>query len=188
MPGEAIAQSVREQVRDMTRHDTFLRLIAQYEPALRRLAAGYLWQEADREDLFQEIAVGVWQAIPKYRGEASERTWLYRIAHNVAISSSTRLRRRETREQTMPETFDCASAFPDSEQELLRNEKRRLLLEAIRSLPAVDRQVVLLQLEGLDHSEIEEISGLSQSAIATRLSRVRDKLREKMQDRETGEQ
>jgi RNA polymerase sigma-70 factor (ECF subfamily) len=184
---EAITQPAREQVKDATRHDTFLRLMAQYEPALRRLAAGYVWHGADREDLFQEIAVGLWQAIPKFRGDASERTWLYRIAHNIAISSSTRLHHRARREKTMPDAFDRASGGPDSEQELLRNEKRELLLEAIRGLRAVDRQVVLLHLEGLDYSEIEEVSGLSQSAIATRLSRLRYKLRKLMQSRETRE-
>jgi RNA polymerase sigma-70 factor (ECF subfamily) len=87
----------------------------------------------------------------------------------------------------MPDAFDRASGGPDSEQELLRNEKRELLLEAIRGLRAVDRQVVLLHLEGLDYSEIEEVSGLSQSAIATRLSRLRYKLRKLMQSRETRE-
>jgi RNA polymerase sigma-70 factor (ECF subfamily) len=187
MQAEAITQPAREQVKDATRHDTFLRLIAQYEPALRRLATGYVWQKADRDDLFQEIAVGLWQAIPKFRGDASERTWLYRIAHNIAISSSTRLHHRARREETMPDGFDRASSGFDSEQELLRNEKRELLLEAIRGLPALDRQVVLLHLEGLDYSDIEEVTGLSQSAIATRLSRLRDKLREMMQSRETRE-
>ena len=188
MRAEAVTQAEREQVQDTIRHDTFLRLIRDYEPALRRLAAGYAYQQADREDLFQEIAVGLWQAIPKYRAQASERTWLYQIAHNIAISASARLHRRERREETLPDSFDHASGGLDSEQELLRNEKRRLLLEAVRSLPAVDRQIVLLHLEGLSYGEIEEISGLSESAIATRLSRLREKLREKMQGREMRQQ
>jgi len=94
MSTQAMPPQGQQRVEDATRHDTFLRLIGQYEAALRRLAAGYVVHAADREDLFQEIAVGLWRAIPAYRGEASERTWLYRIAHNIAISSSTRLHRR----------------------------------------------------------------------------------------------
>ena len=61
-------------MQEAARRDVFVRLLEQYEPALRRLASGYAAQEADREDLFQEIAVGVWKAIPKFRGDASERT------------------------------------------------------------------------------------------------------------------
>jgi RNA polymerase sigma-70 factor (ECF subfamily) len=186
MSAQAIAQQGQQGVEDTTRHDMFLRLIGQHEAALWRLAAGYVALATDREDLFQEIAVGLWQAIPSYRGEASERTWLYRIAHNIAISSSARLYRRGEREARMPETFDQISAGLNSEQELLRDEKRRTLVEAIRTLNAIDRQLVLLHLEGLSYGEMEEISGLSQPAIATRLSRVRARLKQEIQAREMG--
>jgi RNA polymerase sigma-70 factor (ECF subfamily) len=181
MHSEAIAQENWENVQDTAHQDAFLRLMDQFEPALRRLAGGYAVQQADREDLFQEIAVALWQAIPEYRGDATERTWLYRIAHNVAISSSVRLRSRGRREEGMPAAFDHPSAAMNSEDEVLQSEKRSMLLEAIRSLAAIDRQLVLLHLEGLSYAEIEEISGLSQSAIAARLSRLRDKLKEKIQ-------
>jgi len=183
MSTQAMAPQGQQRVEDATRHDTFLRLIGQYEAALRRLAAGYVVHAADREDLFQEIAVGLWRAIPAYRGEASERTWLYRIAHNIAISSSTRLRRRGKTEGPIRETVDLVTANADAEQQAVRNEQRRRLAEVIRTLPAVDRQMILLHLEGLSYAEIEQISGLSQSAVATRLSRVRERLKEKMQAR-----
>jgi DNA-directed RNA polymerase specialized sigma24 family protein len=42
-----------------------------------------------RDDLVQEIALAIWKAIPRFRGDSSERTWVYRIAHNVAITSAT---------------------------------------------------------------------------------------------------
>lgn len=180
MLSQAIAQESQEHVQEAARRDVFVRLLEQYEPALRRLASGYAAHEADREDLFQEIAVGVWKAIPKFRGDASERTWLYRIAHNIAISSSALLRKRGRKEEPMPEGMDYRSSI-DGEQEILRSEKRALLVRAIRSLPAIDRQIVLLHLEGLNYAQIEEISGISQSAIGSRLSRLRDGLREQMQ-------
>jgi len=180
MLSQAIAQESQEHVQEAARRDVFVRLLEKYEPALRRLASGYAAQEADREDLFQEIAVGVWKAIPKFRGDASERTWLYRIAHNIAISSSALLRKRGRKEEPMPEGTDYRSPI-DREQEILRSEKRALLVRAIRSLPAIDRQIVLLHLEGLNYAQIEEISGISQSAIGSRLSRLRDSLREQIQ-------
>lgn len=181
MLGEAIAQESLEQVQDEARRDAFIRLMDQYETALRRLAGAYAAQQADREDLFQEIATGLWQAIPRFRGDASERTWLYRIAHNIAISSSTRQRRRGRSEEAIPQGIDYPSALPNSEQEVLLAEKRALLLEAIRGLSALDRQIVLLHLEGLNYAQIEEVSGMTQSAIASRLTRLREKLRERVQ-------
>ena len=185
MLSQAIAQESQEQLQEAARRDVFVRLLEQYEPALRRLASGYAAQETDREDLFQDIAVGVWKAIPKFRGDASERTWLYRIAHNIAISSSALLRKRGRKEEPMPEGMDYRSSI-DGEQEILRSEKRALLVRAIRSLPAIDRQIVLLHLEGLNYAQIEEISGISQSAIGSRLSRLRDSLREQIQTAERG--
>jgi RNA polymerase sigma factor (sigma-70 family) len=160
-----------------TQRETFLRLVEQYEPALRRLAGAYMEQAADREDLFQEIAVALWQAIPRFRGESSERTWLYRIAHNVAITAVTRLRGRGKREEPISEPFEQASHLPNAEQDLLQREKQQWLIEAVRQLPVVDRQIALLHLEGLSYSDIEVISGVSETAIATRLTRTREKLR-----------
>ena len=187
MHGEAVLET-SQAAGETSQHDTFLQLMEQYEPALRRLARAYLQQGADRDDLFQEIAVALWQAIPRFRGESSERTWLYRIAHNVAISSAAKLHRRGRTEQTMPERFDHASVARDAEQEVLRAEKLRLLNESIQNLPVIDRQIILLHLEGLRYAEVEEITGLSETAIATRLTRIREKLRGQIHSMEVGDQ
>lgn len=183
MVAEALAEATVISP-ESDRSDTFLRLIEQFEPALRRLAAAYFRCDADRADLFQEIALALWRAIPKFRRESSERTWVYRIAHNVAISSSAKTHRRTKGERFLPEEFERPSAAAGAEEELLLGEKRRALVESIRLLPTTDRQVVLLHLEGLSYAEIEEVSGFSETAIATRLSRIRDKLKQEI--RKTG--
>lgn len=185
MVAEAVAEAV-VVTRESERHDTFVRLITQFEPALRRLAAAYLDREADRADLFQEIALALWQAIPNFRQESSERTWLYRIAHNVAISFSTRMHRRGKREDSLPEELERPSPAPGAEEKFLREEKRLVLVNSIRHLPANDRQIILLHLEGLSYAEIEEVSGLSETAIATRLTRIRTRLKEDIRRREFG--
>ena len=187
MHGEALLER-SQAAGEASRRDTFLQLMEQYEPALRRLAGAYLQRAADREDLFQEIAVALWQAIPNFRGESSERTWLYRIAHNVAISSTAKLHRRGRTEQTMPEQFEHASVARDAEQKVLRAEKIRLLNESIQRLSVIDREIVLLHLEGLSHAGIEEITGLSEIAIATRLTRIRGKLRGQIHTMEARDQ
>ncbi len=183
----AAMAEILEQVRDASRHERFVCLLVEYEPALRRLAGAYLQRGADREDLMQEIALALWEALPRFRGESSERTWLYRIAHNVAVTAAARGLRREKREAAMPEEFERPSRVADAERELLIAEQRRWLICAVRDLCPVDRQVALLHLEGLTHTEIEGVTGLSQSAIATRLSRIRARLREEHHAREAGQ-
>ncbi len=185
MVSEATAEST-EVMQPESQRETFLRLMEQYEPPLRRLAGAYVQTSADREDLVQEIALALWQAIPSFRSDASERTWLYRIAHNVAISWSAKLRRTSHREGQVPELFDPPSSSSDAEAEALADERHRLLIECIRGLQQVDRQIILLHLEGLSYSEIKEITGLSETAIAARLTRIRGRLRQQLRNKEVG--
>ncbi|HLJ45177.1 MAG TPA: sigma-70 family RNA polymerase sigma factor [Bryobacteraceae bacterium] len=166
------------------REATLVRLIEQYKPALWRLVSSYEAEPSRREDLFQEIALGLWQAIPRFRGDSSERTWLYRIAHNIAISALDSRRRRERQESPMSSSADYASPTHAADEAVLEDEQRQALFDAIRRLPAVDRQLMVLYLEELSYEEIEQISGLSQSAIATRLSRGRVRLTEAVRGKE----
>jgi len=160
------------------------RLMEQYEPALWRLVNSYEVDGARREDLFQEIVLGLCQAIPRFRGDSSERTWLYRIAHNIAASALYSRRRRERSELPIAEAVECFAAAGHPDEALLLREKRDAMLAAIRELPGIDRQVVVLHLEGLNYEEIEHVSGLSQSAIATRLTRIRARLAEAVRKKE----
>ena len=154
----------------------FCELFESYQSALRRLASAYVERPADREDLLQDIAVGIWQSLPRFRGDCSERTWIYRIAHNIAIRASSRVRTRRAREPIIENRWDRQSPDSSSEELLLIEEKRKAMMKRIRELSALDRQLVILHLEGLSAIEIEEVTGVSQGAIATRLTRVRQRL------------
>jgi RNA polymerase sigma-70 factor (ECF subfamily) len=170
-------------VTDATR-GTFLRLLDEFEQPLRRLTSGYAASPADRDDLFQEIAIAVWGALPHFRGESSERTWIYRIAHNTALtwkSKRSRLASREL-EDEQPETH--SDRRPLADDRIADRQQRERLARVIRALPPPDRQLVMLYLEGLSAREIAEVSGLSENAAATRLSRIRAKLAERMQGKE----
>ena len=125
--------------------ETFLRLMAEYQGALARLASAYLADPADRDDLVQEIATAIWQAIPRFRGDSSERTWLYRIAHNTAITTAARVRRRFRTEAVLDDGLPTTAGF---DEQLVHEQHRKLLLARIRTLPQADRQAIVLHLEG----------------------------------------
>ena len=126
-------------------------------------------------------AAGIWKSLPAFRGESSERTWIYRIAHNIAIRSSSQVRTRNAREPFLEESFDRAASGTSAEDTLLLDEKRRALIDGIRELPIAEKQIVTLHLEGLSAAEIEEVTGVSAGAVATRLTRIRQKLTERVQ-------
>ena len=156
----------------------YLTLLETHGSALRRLAGCYTDHGADREDLFQEIALALWLGLPRFRGESSERTWLYRVAHNVAITFVARARRKAAVEEPDPEAAAVVPAAENAEEAAIRRERAERLRWAIRMLPVVDRQIIQMHLEGLSHAEIETVTGLSQGNIAVRLSRIRQRLRE----------
>jgi RNA polymerase sigma factor (sigma-70 family) len=176
-----VADPAIAETKSQNQSDRFCGLFEQYQPALRRLVSAYVTNSADREDLLQEIAAGIWKSLPGFRGESSERTWIYRIAHNIAIRGSSQVRSRSSREPHIEGSFDRAAGGSSAEDLLLLDEKRRALIEAIQELPVAERQIVTLHLEGLSAAEIEDVTGFTAGAVATRLTRIRQKLTERVQ-------
>ena len=176
-----VADPAISDAKPQNHSDRFCELFEAYQPALRRLVSAYVTNSADREDLLQEIAAGIWKSLPGFRGESSRRTWIYRIAHNIAIRRSSQVRARTSREPGIEGSFDQAAGGSSVEDVMLLDEKRRALVEAIRELPVSERQIVTLHLEGLSAAEIEEVTGFTAGAVATRLTRIRQKLTERVQ-------
>ena len=153
----------------------FDRLLVPNGPALTRLAASYTNTLSDRDDLLQEIALAVWQALHRFRGECSERTFLFRIAHNRAIAYLSRS--RSQRAETVDE-IEIHDPSPDPESGLEQVQRADRLQRAIRALPVAYRQAITLTLEGLPYEEIADVIGISESNVGVRLTRARQLLRE----------
>jgi RNA polymerase sigma factor (sigma-70 family) len=145
----------------------FGELMETFAGPIRRLCGAYALSPADREDLFQDIFLAVWRALPGFRAESSVRTWLYRIAHNVALTWQTRDRRRQSRETPLDDEIEVAGHM----------DLRRLALKrAIAAMTPADRTLTLLWLEGLSAAEIEDVTGVKAGTVAVRLSRIRKQL------------
>jgi RNA polymerase sigma-70 factor (ECF subfamily) len=150
-------------------------LLRRYVSPLRRLAWSYERDPAGRDDLFQEIALALWTALPRFRGDSSERTWVYRVAHNTAISFAASRRRRDGHEQPGELEREPVTAA-NQEGDAIERQRRERLWAAVQELPVTERQIIVLHLEGLSAAEIEAITGVSAGAVATRLTRIRHKL------------
>jgi RNA polymerase sigma-70 factor (ECF subfamily) len=153
----------------------FERLLAANRASLGRLAYSYTDSPADREDLLQDIAVALWQALPTFRGECSERTFVYRIAQNRALSALA----RRPREIGAIEN-ESSDPAPLVDAAIAERQESTRLADAVRRLPLPYRQVVVLVLEGLEYREIAEVLGISESNVGVRLNRARPLLRQMM--------
>src|SRR3954452_15733758 len=98
-------------------------LLQRYVQPLRRLAWSYARDHAECDDLLQEIALALWTALPRFRGESSERTWLYRIAHNTSISYVISRNRRTSRESNAV-IIEPASESRSPEAQAIEREKQ----------------------------------------------------------------
>lgn len=156
----------------------FDRILAVHSAALRRLAATYTRTESDRDDLLQEIAIAIWKALPGFRGECSERTFVFRIAQNrsIAFLARSHVQRRASAEQ-----IDVQDPSPSVETGMVQEQRAAGLRKAVQRLPLPYQQVVALLLEGLGYGEIAEVLGISETNVGARLTRARQMLRAEME-------
>jgi RNA polymerase sigma-70 factor, ECF subfamily len=155
-----------------TQDDRYHEAADTYGAALERLARAY---EADadlRRDLLQDIHVALWRSLESFDGRCSLRTWVYRVAHNVAATHVLRQRRRSLSLVGLEEL----ESLPDEttgQQAADRSHALDRLLRLIQRLNPLDRQVILAYLEGFDAASIGEITGLSPGNVATKIHRIK---------------
>ncbi|HEY61627.1 MAG: sigma-70 family RNA polymerase sigma factor [Anaerolineales bacterium] len=164
----------------------FTRLVEAYSGSIYRLALKMLQDSQDAEDVLQETFIKVLNKISTFRGASNISTWIYRIATNEALML---LRRRKLPIYSADESFQIQDNDEQPkeledwcclpEKELMNSESRAYLDESIKALPYSLRIVFLLRdIEGFSTRQTAEILDITETAVKTRLSRGRMRLRE----------
>jgi RNA polymerase sigma-70 factor (ECF subfamily) len=163
---------------DRTRqNDLYHEAITEFGGALQRLARAYEADQEKQRDLLQEIHLELWLSLENFDQRCSLRTWVYRVAHNVAADHIVRSRRISARLVDLEAVEDlsaCGNWRIDADQRL----SVTVLLELIYRLKPLDRQVVLLYLEGETAASIGETTGLTARNVATKMHRIKKLLRQ----------
>jgi RNA polymerase sigma-70 factor, ECF subfamily len=153
--------------------DKFQVWMSEHLAMLHRIARAFA-ASADQHDLLQELMLAVWRAAPSFRGDAAPSTFIFRVAHNRAMTwrrSEARRYRRQSEYERLRVDEGCGT------DPLLER-----LYAVIRKLDALDRSVLILSLEGQSYAEIAAIHGLTESNIGARLTRARQKLTQLMEN------
>ena len=153
----------------------FQELIEQHRGILYKVARAYCPLEEERQDLIQEMMIQIWQALPRYNAQHKSSTWIYRIALNVAISYYRKATTQQRRQQALDAKVLQGAEADSSEKE----QQFRLLEQFISELKELDRALMVLYLEERNHAEIAEILGISISNVATKVGRIKDKLKQR---------
>lgn len=174
-------QNIMERARRQQFEQQYEELWKDFGPGLCRLAACYESLPHAREDLLQDIQVAIWRSLPNFRGACSVRTFVYRIAHNRAL---THVVRRNTALQHTKEPEEVIDPGLNPEASAIRKADQAKLMRAVRGLPVPYRQVIVLALEELPQSEIAAVLGISENNVGVRLNRARNMLREKLGEKQ----
>ena len=149
-------------------------LLEQHRKIVFKVANSYARLADDRADLAQEIRAQLWRAFPGYDESRSFPTWMYRIALNVAISHLRDAERRDRHSLPLDESAHEAALVGGIDEP---DERVRALEEFMARLDPLNRALLLLVLETRSYREIAEILGLSETNVATRISRLKQRIR-----------
>lgn len=162
---------------ELSQDEIYLQTAEEYGPALERLAAAYEADPDRRRDLSQDIHFQLWRSLQRFDARCSLRTWIYRVAHNVAASYVMRERRRFFGLVSLDEieALPTADAGPSAAEHQINLSR---LMALIQRLKPLDRQIMVSYLEDLDAASIAEITGLSAANVGMRIHRVKKLLAE----------
>jgi RNA polymerase sigma-70 factor (ECF subfamily) len=162
------------QMQESERNQTFEMWIAAHKTILFKVARAYGNSPADRDDLFQEIALQVWHSVPAFRGDAAVGTWIYRIALNSAMTWLRNQKKHGRGRQDFEAIDGLLISAPDPDPRL------EWIYQRIAELDEVNRSLALLLLDGYSYREMSAILGLRESNVGVKINRIKSALAQKL--------
>lgn len=152
--------------------EIFSRMVSQYQSQLLHMCAMYLRDQTAAEDAVQETFLKAYRALPQFRGECSEKTWLMRIAMNTCRDMTRSAWFRHMDRRITPEELQLPAEQTDPDEE------KEELAQAIMKLPGKYKDVLLLYYyQDMSQEEAAEALNASPSLVSKRLKHAREKLR-----------
>lgn len=153
----------------------FLARIQEHRGILYKVARAYGRSPADRDDIAQDIVAQLWRSFPRYDPQYRFSTWMYRIALNVAISWQ---RRERTRDRHLIADGGAVLELAGAPEPRDDDADLALLYRCIERYDDMNKALLMLYLDGCSHQEISDVLGITTTNVATKIGRMKDRLRE----------
>lgn len=155
---------------DKTVTNEFLEIVEENKKLIYKVSHMYCDSSNDKKDLFQEIVINLWKAYPNFNGISKISTWIYRISLNTAISW--------IRENVKNKNYIVyTNVMPPIQEDSSVSEIHEKLYYAISILGKLEKAIILMHLDGFSYYEISETIGLSKTNVATKINRIKLKLK-----------
>ncbi len=172
------AQKAVAMTSDEERQRQFQALLAENRGIVLKVAYTYSQPGEDCEDLIQDIAVQLWRSFPGYDPSRKFSTWMYRVALNVAISNLRRTGQRNPKFVSIDGEDVPELAAPEAPES---DERIAFLNQFISQQDPLNRALLLLYLEEYSYREIADVLGISETNVATKISRLKQRIRQEME-------
>lgn len=156
------------------KYDQFLAVIESNKGIVYIIAHSFCKTPEDKKDLVQEIILQLWKAFDTYNNQFKHSTWIYRIALNLAISY---YRKEKSRNNINHPFSDSLFNMADYQHPAKTEQHILLLNQFIAELKELDKALMLLYLEERPQKEIAAIIGLSETNVASKIARIKEKLK-----------
>ena len=156
----------------MHKEEKFIKLIKENEGIIYKITRIYTNNEADQKDLYQEVVFQLWKSFDDFRGDSKVSTWMYRIALNTALFHTKQAKKNGQRVGLEKIILKQENYDP------ILEERLATMYQHIKALNDLEKGIILLFLEGKKHEEIAEITGITATNVGTRISRIKQKLKE----------
>ena len=151
----------------------FIEIIEDNKKLIYKVSHLYCDNTDDMQDLFQDIVSNLWMAYPNFQQKSKVSTWIYRVSLNTAITWFRDYSKQSKR-------IEYTNWIPDmtNETDHATDELYEQLYKAIDTLGKIDKAIIMLFLDDTSYDEIAEIVGLTKTNVATKISRIKLKLKD----------
>jgi RNA polymerase sigma-70 factor (ECF subfamily) len=150
--------------------------MTEYEKLLRHIITGFEAKPAIQDELFQEIALNIWRALPSFRHDSAVKTFVARIAHNILATHVAKAVKSVKADQDIDDICQDAEkdqTEPTPYQNLDKQQRQERLATSIRQLKLEQQQVITLALEGMSYQEIADVLVITTNLVGVRLQRAK---------------
>ena len=150
------------------RQELFYQWMKEHQGLLFKVLRAYAFTPEDRNDLFQEISIQLWNSIPSFQRNSSVPTWIYRVALYTAMTWNRREQRHRQGKQALSPTQYMLTETPQ-----VKDDRLEWLYQQIAQLNEVDRSLCLLLLDGFSYREMANVLGISASNVGVKINRIK---------------